>query len=106
MVLQHGLDYLSFNTIHVAGTNGKGSVSHMLVSILQTSGYKVGLFTSPHLFDYKERITANKDINFNLYIQHLENYELENNITLGYFESTFLIAAKAFLHNDFDYFIS
>ena len=62
-------------------------------------------FTSPHLYDYKERITAHKDLNLNQYIEYLENFELENNIILGYFESTFLIAAKAFLHNDFDYFI-
>ena len=46
-----------YKTIHVAGTNGKGSVSHMLASILQTAGYKVGLYTSPHLKDFRERIT-------------------------------------------------
>lgn len=48
-----------FKTIHVAGTNGKGSVSHMLASILQESGYKVGLYTSPHLKDFRERIRVN-----------------------------------------------
>ena len=46
-------------TIHVAGTNGKGSTSHMLSSILQEAGYKVGLFTSPHLKDFRERIKIN-----------------------------------------------
>ncbi len=45
-----------FKTIHVAGTNGKGSVSHMLASILQEAGYRVGLYTSPHLLDFRERI--------------------------------------------------
>ncbi|MFX0557560.1 bifunctional folylpolyglutamate synthase/dihydrofolate synthase [Maribacter sp. CXY002] len=45
-----------FKSIHVAGTNGKGSSSHMLASILQEAGYKVGLYTSPHLKDYRERI--------------------------------------------------
>lgn len=45
--------------IHIAGTNGKGSVSHMLASILQTSGYKTGLYTSPHLKDFRERIRVN-----------------------------------------------
>ena len=45
-----------FNSIHVAGTNGKGSVSHFLASILQEAGYKVGLYTSPHLVDFRERI--------------------------------------------------
>jgi dihydrofolate synthase/folylpolyglutamate synthase len=43
-------------TIHIAGTNGKGSVSHMLASILQTAGYRTGLYTSPHLYDFRERI--------------------------------------------------
>lgn len=50
-----------FKTIHVAGTNGKGSTSHMLASILQEAGYKVGLYTSPHLKDYRERIKINGD---------------------------------------------
>src|SRR5262245_17698328 len=45
-----------FRSIHVAGTNGKGSVSHMLAAILQTAGYKTGLYTSPHLKDFRERI--------------------------------------------------
>lgn len=45
-----------FKSIHVAGTNGKGSTSHMLASILQTAGYKTGLYTSPHLVDFRERI--------------------------------------------------
>ena len=48
-----------FKSIHVAGTNGKGSVSHMLASILQEAGYKVGLYTSPHLKDFRERIKIN-----------------------------------------------
>ena len=45
-----------FKSIHIAGTNGKGSVSHMLASILQEAGYKTGLYTSPHLYDFRERI--------------------------------------------------
>ncbi|MDR2906818.1 MAG: bifunctional folylpolyglutamate synthase/dihydrofolate synthase [Bacteroidales bacterium] len=49
----------TFKTIHVAGTNGKGSTSHMLASILQTAGYKTGLHTSPHLKDFRERIKIN-----------------------------------------------
>jgi dihydrofolate synthase/folylpolyglutamate synthase len=49
----------TFKTIHVAGTNGKGSVSHMLASILQKAGYKTGLYTSPHLKDFRERIRIN-----------------------------------------------
>lgn len=49
----------AYKTIHVAGTNGKGSVSHLLAAILRQSGYKVGLFTSPHLIDFRERIRVN-----------------------------------------------
>ncbi len=48
-----------FKTIHIAGTNGKGSTSHMLASILQQAGYKTGLYTSPHLKDFRERIKIN-----------------------------------------------
>src|SRR4051795_6612226 len=48
-----------FKSIHVAGTNGKGSTSHMLAAILQKAGYKTGLYTSPHLKDFRERIKVN-----------------------------------------------
>jgi dihydrofolate synthase/folylpolyglutamate synthase len=51
-----------FKTIHVAGTNGKGSTSHMLASVLQEAGYKVGLYTSPHLKDFRERIKINGEM--------------------------------------------
>lgn len=54
-----GNAHRSFRTIHVAGTNGKGSVSHTIASILQKSGYRVGLYTSPHLLDFRERIRVN-----------------------------------------------
>lgn len=61
------LDYLGnpekkLKCIHVAGTNGKGSTSHMLASILQEAGYQVGLYTSPHLKDFRERIKINGDM--------------------------------------------
>lgn len=51
--------HANFKTIHIAGTNGKGSCSHSLASILQEAGYKVGLYTSPHLVDFRERIRVN-----------------------------------------------
>lgn len=54
-----GHPHRAFKTIHVAGTNGKGSTSHLLASVLQSAGYKVGLFTSPHLVDFSERIRVN-----------------------------------------------
>lgn len=51
-----------FKTIHIAGTNGKGSVSHTLASIFQTAGFKTGLYTSPHLYDFRERIKINGEM--------------------------------------------
>ena len=51
-----------FRSVHIAGTNGKGSTSHLLASILQSSGYKVGLYTSPHLKDFRERIRINGEM--------------------------------------------
>ena len=54
-----GHPHHSFRTIHVAGTNGKGSISHTLAAVLQSAGYKTGLYTSPHLVDFRERIRIN-----------------------------------------------
>ncbi len=54
-----GHPHSAYKTIHVAGTNGKGSTSHMLASVLQEAGYRVGLYTSPHLKDFRERIRVN-----------------------------------------------
>ncbi|XVJ68070.1 MAG: bifunctional folylpolyglutamate synthase/dihydrofolate synthase [Lacibacter sp.] len=57
-----GNPHTKFKSIHIAGTNGKGSVSHMLAAILQTAGYKTGLYTSPHLHDFRERIKVNGEM--------------------------------------------
>ena len=54
-----GNPHQHIKTIHIAGTNGKGSVSHMLAAILQEAGYKTGLYTSPHLREFRERIRIN-----------------------------------------------
>lgn len=54
--------HLKFKSVHIGGTNGKGSVSHMLASVLQTAGYKTGLYTSPHLKDFRERIRIDGDM--------------------------------------------
>ena len=54
--------HLNFKSVHIAGTNGKGSTAHMIASILQEAGYKVGLYTSPHLKDFRERIKINGKI--------------------------------------------
>ena len=99
------LSILSEKTISIVGTNGKSSTANNIAMLLEGLDKSYIAFTSPHLYDYKERITAHKDLNLNQYIEYLENFELENDIILGYFESTFLIASKAFLDNDLDYFV-
>jgi dihydrofolate synthase/folylpolyglutamate synthase len=93
-----GNPQLKLKCIHIAGTNGKGSVSHMLASILQESGYKTGLYTSPHLKDFRERIRINgemipKDEVVKWYHQLIEKstaigasfFELTVAMMLGYF---------------------
>lgn len=87
-----------FKSIHVAGTNGKGSSSHMLASIFYEAGYKVGLYTSPHLKDFRERIRINgKKIEEELVIDFIEENKsfLENN-RLSFFEMTVGMAFSYF----------
>src|SRR4030042_1642891 len=57
-----GSPHKSIKTVHIAGTNGKGSVAHMLAGILKHTGYKTGLYTSPHLLSINERIMVNDDV--------------------------------------------
>ncbi|MBC7745948.1 MAG: bifunctional folylpolyglutamate synthase/dihydrofolate synthase, partial [Flavobacterium sp.] len=57
-----GNPHHKFRSVHIAGTNGKGSTSHMLAAILQVAGYKTGLYTSPHLRDFRERIRVNGEM--------------------------------------------
>lgn len=85
-------------TIHVAGTNGKGSSCHMLSSVLQESGYKVGLFTSPHLKDFRERIKINgKEVSQQYIIDFIKKYRafLKEN-KLSFFEMTVGMALSYF----------
>lgn len=86
--------------IHVAGTNGKGSTSHMLASILQEAGYKVGLYTSPHLRDYRERIKINgKEISENFVCDFInKNKTFFEANDMSFFEMTVGLA--------FDYFVT
>lgn len=86
-----------FKTIHIAGTNGKGSSSHMLAAILQTAGYKTGLYTSPHLRDFRERIRVNGQmIPENNVIDFVESQkQLIEEIEPSFFEVT---VAMAFQH--------
>ena len=87
-----------FKSIHVAGTNGKGSTSHMIAAILQEAGYKVGLYTSPHLKDFRERIKINgKEISKQFVIGFIKrNKEFFETNSLSFFEMTVGMA--------FDYF--
>lgn len=87
-----------FKSIHVAGTNGKGSTSHMLASILQEAGYKVGLYTSPHLKDFRERIKINgSEISEIAVIDFIEKHrDFFESHALSFFEMTVGMA--------FDYF--
>ena len=83
-----GFPERDFKSVHVAGTNGKGSSSHMIASVLQEAGYNVGLYTSPHLKDYRERIRINGSyISEEAVIDFIQNnktfYEAEN---LSFFE--------------------
>ncbi len=86
--------YSTFNSIHVAGTNGKGSVSHMLASIFQESGYKTALFTSPHLIDFRERIKINGEmIPFDYITNFIESHQMNfESIKPSFFEMTFILA--------------
>ena len=88
----------SFKSVHVAGTNGKGSVSHTLASVFQEAGYKTGLYTSPHLRDFRERIRINGEmIPEENVVQFIDNYKDKfEAMELSFFEMTVGMA--------FDYF--
>ena len=91
-----------FKSIHLAGTNGKGSCSHMLASILQEAGYKVGLFTSPHLKDFRERIKINGlEIEKRYVIDFVEEFKAEA-IEPSFFEYTTIMAFKYFAEQEVD----
>ena len=91
-------------TIHIAGTNGKGSVSHMLSSILHEAGYKVGLYASPHLKDFRERIKINgKMINKDFVTDFiLKNMDFFNQNSFSFFEMTVGMAFEYFKKNSVD----
>jgi len=91
--------------IHVGGTNGKGSTCHIISSILQEHSFIVGLFSSPHLYDYKERIKINSDyIDENFIIEFISSYKryiLKNK--LSFFEISFALSLKYFITKGVDY---
>lgn len=88
----------NFKTVHVGGTNGKGSTSSLIASVLQEAGFKVGLYTSPHLVDFRERIRINgEEISKEFVVDFIENNKsfLENN-KLSFFEMTVGMAFQYF----------
>lgn len=95
-----GNPHRQYKTIHIAGTNGKGSVSHMLAAVLQTAGYKTGLYTSPHLKDFRERIRINGEMISTAEVtEWVKQFRINNavwNIDPSFFELTVAMA--------FDYF--
>lgn len=97
----------TFKSIHVAGTNGKGSTSHMIASILQEAGYKVGLYTSPHLKDFRERIKINGlEIPEDYVVKFIAtNESFLKNQKLSFFEMTVGLAFDYFAKEQVDYAI-
>lgn len=93
-----------FNSIHVAGTNGKGSTSHMLAAVLQAQGYKTGLYTSPHLKDFRERIRINgKMIGKTEVVSFVRNQrKLIEEIEPSFFEVTVAMAFEHFANHRVD----
>ena len=99
-----GNPYTKFKTIHVAGTNGKGSTSHMLAAILQEAGYKTGLYTSPHLKDFRERIRINGEMIDESFIVDFvqRTKELSEKIEPSFFELTVAMAFDYFAEKEID----
>ncbi|MEO7976232.1 folylpolyglutamate synthase/dihydrofolate synthase family protein [Flavobacterium sp.] len=101
MLAEHlGNPHVQLKCIHVAGTNGKGSTSHMLASVLQEAGYKVGLYTSPHLKDFRERIKIDgQEISEDFVVKFITKHKtfFESN-DMSFFEMSVGLA--------FDYFVS
>jgi dihydrofolate synthase / folylpolyglutamate synthase len=91
-------------TIHIAGTNGKGSTSHMLATVFQQCGYKTGLYTSPHLKDFRERIKINGEMiprDFvTAFVEKTKTFSEE--IEPSFFELTFVMALEYFVHQNVD----
>jgi dihydrofolate synthase/folylpolyglutamate synthase len=99
-----GNPHLKFKSIHIGGTNGKGSTSHTIASIVQEQGYKTGLYTSPHLFDFRERIRINGEkIPENEVVTNTENWKhLIKKFKPSFFELTVALAFHHFANHEVD----
>ena len=96
--------HIKFKSVHVGGTNGKGSTSHMLAAILQEAGYKTGLYTSPHLRDFRERIRINGEMIAEMeVIQFIEAHrQYIEELEPSFFEVTVALAFEYFAANQVD----
>lgn len=103
----YGAPHHAFKSIHVAGTNGKGSVSHMLAAILQSAGYSVGLFTSPHLKDFRERIRVNgkmiEENEVSEFMTDFSKFREESGIAPSFFELTVPMAFTYYKEKHIDF---
>lgn len=99
-----GNPHTKFKSIHIAGTNGKGSTSHMLAAILQKAGYKTGLYTSPHLKDFRERIKINGEmVAEDFVVDFVEKTKaLSEKIQPSFFELTVVMAFEYFAQQQVD----
>ncbi|HKK68854.1 MAG TPA: folylpolyglutamate synthase/dihydrofolate synthase family protein, partial [Bacteroidales bacterium] len=99
-----GHPHRKFRTIHVAGTNGKGSVSHMLASVLQSAGYRTGLYTSPHLLDFRERIKIDGKMISETDVVHFvdQHRGVLERISPSFFEMTVAMAFDYFARKEVD----
>lgn len=104
-LMEHlGNPHTKFRSIHVAGTNGKGSTSHLIAAVLQAAGYKVGLYTSPHLVDFRERIRINGQM---IPKENVVQFVEDNRIFLdqvkpSFFETTMALAFDYFAQQQVD----
>ena len=100
-----GNPHQKYKTIHVAGTNGKGSTSHMLAAILQQAGYKIGLYTSPHIKDFRERIRVNGEkIAQKFVVDFTERTKsITKEIEPSFFEMTVAMAFEYFAEQHVDF---
>lgn len=99
-----GDPHKSFKSVHIAGTNGKGSTAHMLASVFQENGYTTGLYTSPHLKDFRERVKVNgKKISKERVIEFVKKYKpFFDDIKPSFFEWTVALAFYEFAHQKVD----
>lgn len=104
-LIEHlGNPHRLFRSVHIAGTNGKGSTSHLMAAALQSAGYKVGLYTSPHLVDFRERIRINGQMVPETYVAHFveDNQAFLEEVKPSFFETAMAMAFAYFAEQQVD----